>query len=118
MAKLKLTMSGALLFGALVLVGCGGGGVYYAGVAVGPPPPPPVYGPVGVAPGIGYVWVPGYYDLVGSRWVFRRGEWRRPPDRDDRWVEPRWERHGNAWVRHGGRWQRRGRNRDRDRDRR
>jgi len=35
------------------------------GVMVGAPPPPPppgvIVGPVGIAPGPGYVWVPGHY---------------------------------------------------------
>lgn len=106
MTKLRMAMLGMLLFGALALVGCGGGGAYYAGVSVGPPPPPPVYGPVGVAPGYGYVWVPGYYNLEGGRWRWYRGEWRRPPHRGYVWVAPRWERHRNGWVRRGGHWRR------------
>jgi len=88
------------------LIGCGGG-VYYAGVAVGPPPPPPVYGPVAVAPGPGFIWINGWYDLVGGRWVWHPGYWARPPHPGYVWVEPHWEHRGNGWVRHGGRWQRR-----------
>jgi hypothetical protein len=108
----KATLA-AVIFALALLAGCGGG-AYYAGVAVGPPPPPPVYGPVGIAPGPGYIWINGYYDLDGDRWVWRPGGWRRPPDRYDRWVEPRWEHRGDRWERRGGYWHHRGEGRDFD----
>ncbi|MGH9623569.1 MAG: hypothetical protein ACRD6B_03245 [Bryobacteraceae bacterium] len=105
MAKLRLAVLSILLLGAVALIGCGGGGAYY-GVAVGPPPPPPVYGPVGVAPGVGFIWTNGYYDLNGNRWRWHQGRWRRPRHRGDRWVSPTWHRHKHGWVRRGGKWQR------------
>ena len=47
------------------------------GVVVGTPPPPPpatvVAGPVGVAPGPGYVWVNGYWNWVNGGWVWVPG---------------------------------------------
>lgn len=96
----------AVLLAAGALTGCGGG--YYAGVMVGPPPPPPAYGPVGYAPGPGYVWVGGYYDLVGgNRWVWRQGRWDRPPHPHDVYVTPYWERHGHGYRFHQGHWRRR-----------
>jgi len=73
------------------------------GLAVGtpPPPPPPAYvaGPVGVAPGPGYVWVDGYWNWVGGRWVWVPGAWVLPPHGHRVWVAPaidfRW--HGGHW---------------------
>jgi hypothetical protein len=61
------------------------------GIAVGSPPPPPptaVVTPVGVAPGPGYVWVPGYWDWVGGQWVWVEGRWILPPRRHAVWVAP------------------------------
>jgi WXXGXW repeat (2 copies) len=74
------------------------------GIAVGAPPPPPpppavVVGPVGIAPGPGYVWVPGYWDWVAGRWVWVDGRWVLPPRPRAVWVEPRME-----FRLHRGRW--------------
>ena len=100
----KLGLAAALLASS-ALIGCSHG-YYSAGVAVGPPPPPLVYGPVGYAPGPGYVWTDGYYDLRGSNWVWVRGRWARPPHPHARWVKPSWERHGSGYRFHEGHWQR------------
>lgn len=73
------------------------------GVAVGTPPPPPpatvVAGPVGVAPGPGYVWVDGYWNWVNGGWVWVPGRWVLPPRGRGVWVAPRIE---FRW--HGGHW--------------
>jgi WXXGXW repeat (2 copies) len=65
------------------------------GLVVGAPPPPPppgvVVAPVGVAPGPGYVWVPGYWDWVDGRWVWVDGRWVLPPRPHGVWVEPKVE---------------------------
>ena len=95
--------SGVLL-GALMLYGCGGPG--YVGVGFGPPPPPYAVGPVGYAPGPGYVWTDGYWDRAGGNWAWRQGRWMRPPHGYHHWESPRWERHGNGWRHHQGRWRR------------
>ena len=61
------------------------------GIAVGSPPPPPppvVAGPVGVAPGPDYVWVPGYWDWAGGQWVWVDGKWILPPRGHRVWVAP------------------------------
>ena len=98
---MQRTIGLALFF--LLLAGCGGGR-YYAGVSVGPPAPL-VEGPYGVAPGPDYIWTPGFYDWSGGAWVWRRGDWRRRPHPIDRWVQPRWERHGNGYRQRAGGWQ-------------
>jgi len=73
------------------------------GIAVGTPPPPPpaayVAGPVGVAPGPGYVWVDGYWNWVGGRYVWVPGAWVLPPPGHKVWIAPSVE---FRW--HGGRW--------------
>jgi hypothetical protein len=101
----RIGLAGALFLFAL-LASCRGGH-YYAGVTVGPPRPV-VEGPIGVAPGVGYVWTPGFYDWDGSRWAWRHGEWRRPPHPGQEWVAPRWEHDHNGYRFHGGRWHRGG----------
>jgi hypothetical protein len=105
MFNLKKSGRIAVLLGACALAGCGGG-YYRAGVVIGPPPPPPVYGAVGYAPGPGYVWTDGFYDLRGGRWVWVNGHWARPPYRGGRWVRPYWDRHGRGYRFHRGYWRR------------
>jgi hypothetical protein len=88
--KVKQTMIiGAI---ALVMFLLGAATHVDLGIAVGAPPPPVpadvVVGPVGVAPGPGYVWVDGYWDWVGGRWVWMPGRWVLPPRRDLVWVGP------------------------------
>lgn len=94
-----------VLLGVSALVGCGGA-YYSAGVNIGPPPPPPVYGYVGTAPGPGYVWTDGYYDLRGNSWVWVGGRWARQPYSHARWERAYWERHGRAYRFHQGHWRR------------
>ena len=50
-----------------MLAGCAGGAYYVSG------PPAPRYGVVGAAPGPGFVWTEGFYDLRGSNWVWTPG---------------------------------------------
>ena len=104
MRKLRAVAFGFTLMGIALLAGCGDG-TYYAGVTVGPPAPL-VYGPVGVAPGAGYVWTDGYYDWVGTRWVWRPGRWGRPPHPGYVWRRPYYEHYRNGYRVHQGRWAR------------
>jgi hypothetical protein len=81
---------------------CGGG---YARAYVTPAPPPPrVVGAIGYAPGPGYVWMDGFWDLRGSRWTWVDGRWGRPPRGRNAWVADRWERHGEHWRYYRGHW--------------
>jgi hypothetical protein len=86
-----------------VLSACAGG---YASYTVTGPPPPPVYGygAVGSAPGPGYVWVNGYSDWRGGRWVTVRGSWVRPPRRHAVWVAPSYRPYGRGYRYYPGRW--------------
>ena len=72
---------------------------YYAG-GYPPPPPPRAVGVIGLAPGPGYVWVPGYYDWNG-RYFWTPGRWAYPPRPRAVFVPGYWgRRHGRQfWVR-------------------
>jgi hypothetical protein len=87
----------AVLFGTLFSA-CGGAAVIVEG------PPPPRYAVIGVAPGPGYVWTEGYWDLHGSRWVWAPGRWLRPPRAHTVWVGSEWRREGSHWRYHRGFW--------------
>jgi hypothetical protein len=95
--KRNLLAATFVLAGA-ILTGCAGGYVAVAG------PPPPRYGVMGYAPGPGYVWTEGFYNLRGSAWVWTPGTWRRPPRAGAAWVSPAWHQQGRAWRFHRGYW--------------
>ena len=98
--KNKLWIGTLVLFGS-VLAACGSGyGAYYTTYG----PPPPRYGVVGVAPGPGFVWTPGWWDLHGSRWAWREGAWVRPPHAHAVWVAPEWRHEGHGYRFHRGHW--------------
>lgn len=99
---MKGTIGMVLLVGlaAWTLTACGPS---YVGVRVGPPPPP-VAGYVGMAPGPGYVWTDGFWDLRGSRWVWVSGRWVVPPRPRAAWVAGYWAPRGGHYYWHPGRW--------------
>ena len=68
------------------------------------PPPHPRAGVMGYAPGPGYVWCDGYWDLRGGRWFWMNGSWQRPPRARAVWVPGYWEPHGRGHRFHSGRW--------------
>ena len=103
MSKFGKSLLTAALLGSTALIGCGGG-YYQAAYVVGPPPPPPVYGAMGYAPGPGFVWVDGFYDLRGGHWVWAGGHWGRPPRPGAVWVRAYWEPHGRGYRFHRGYW--------------
>lgn len=101
--KLRGLLPAAVLLAAGSLAACGPH--YGRGYAYNvPPPPPPAYGAYGRAPGPGYVWAEGFYDLRGNNWVWVRGHWARPPRAHAVWVPPRWEQNGRRWSRREGHW--------------
>ena len=99
-------MKSAVLTGILLassaIVACGPPRV--AVVVPAPPPAPYAVGAVGYAPGPGYVWIDGFWNLNGGRWVWANGRWAVPPRPHAVWVADRWERHGNGWHYHRGHW--------------
>ena len=98
---MKSTVLCAVLLSALGLAACGGGYVSYA---VPAPPAPYFVGPVGYAPGPGYVWIDGFWNLNGGRWNWMNGRWAVPPRPHAVWVADRWERHGHNWRYRRGHW--------------
>jgi len=103
--KFRVAASTLALVGTLALSACEHT-LFYAGVNFGPPPPL-VFGPVGRAPGPGFMWTDGYYVWGGNRWVWRPGRWARPPHPGYVWRSPRYERTRNGYRVHQGRWVRR-----------
>jgi len=73
------------------------------GPVVGEAPPPPPAETVIVAPGPGYVWVPGAWEWHG-RWVWVGGFWAVPPHPAAVWVDGYWVRGPYGWHREPGRW--------------
>lgn len=98
-------MNKAILPIALLMLGslaaCAGPHQYYGRI---PPPPPPRYGAYGYAPGPGYVWTDGFWDLRGSRWVWVSGRWLRPPRPRAMWVPGHWKQYGNGYRFNRGYW--------------
>lgn len=82
-----------------VLTACGGG---YVVAAYGPPPPR--YGVVGVAPGPGYVWTEGYWNLSGGQWAWVGGRWMHAPRAHAVWVAPEWRHEGRGYRFYRGHW--------------
>jgi hypothetical protein len=76
----------------------------YVAYEVPPPPAPMAMGAVGYAPGPGFVWADGFWDLRGGRWVWAPGAWRRAPHGRAVWVRPYWEQHGRSWRFRKGYW--------------
>jgi hypothetical protein len=99
--SLKHFAISGILLSASFAGACGGGYVAYR---VPPPPAPQFVGAVGYAPGPGYVWVDGFWDLRGGNWVWASGRWAHPPRPRAVWVADRWERHGEHWRYQRGHW--------------
>jgi hypothetical protein len=103
MSMLKSSLRSVTLLGSLALAACGGD--YYHDAYIAPPPPAPyTVAAVGYAPGPGYVWTGGYWDLRGGRWLWAEGAWVRPPHHRAVWVRPYWEPRGRSYRFHHGYW--------------
>jgi hypothetical protein len=102
MSLLKRSLLSGTLLGSFALAACGGG--YYNSGFVAPPPPAPYAVAAGYAPGPGYVWTDGFWDLRGGRWVWADGAWLRPPRHRAVWVRPYWEQHGRGYRFRRGYW--------------
>ena len=88
--------------------GYGGRAPYAAedGPVVGVAPPPPQYEVIPAAPGLGYVWIGGYWGWNLGRHVWIGGRWAMPPAGRS-WVPGSWGRYGDGWRYRGGYWGRR-----------
>lgn len=91
---------------AQVSVGLGVRG-FAGGFSVGRVPPVPrgyVYGPVGRAPGVGFAWQNGFWDVRGRGYHWVPGQWVRAPRANAYWVAPAWQRHRNSYAWRPGYW--------------
>jgi hypothetical protein len=77
---------------------------YGYAVPVAPPPPQVEY--IGPAPGVGYVWLNGYWGWSGGRHVWNGGRWEAPRP-GYHWTPHSWSHDRDGWREHGGRWNRR-----------
>ena len=108
--RLAMASALALAHGGCVMVPLGGYGYRsYAGEA-GPvvdlPPPQARYEAIPEAPGVGYVWIDGYWGWNLGRHVWIGGRWAQPPA-GHAWVPGYWGRHPRGWRWNGGYWGRR-----------
>ena len=102
--KTRNLLLAGVLGASAMLAGCAPH-AYVAAYVPGPPPAPYAVAAVGYAPGPGYVWADGYWDLRGGRdWVWSRGYWVRPPHPHAYWVAPHWVQRGHGWRRVEGHW--------------
>ncbi|MES2692646.1 MAG: YXWGXW repeat-containing protein [Verrucomicrobiota bacterium] len=67
-------------------------------------PPPPRQEVVYARPSRNHVWVPGYWNWAGGRYVWMAGHYALPPRGHVHWDQPRWERRGGNYVFIEGRW--------------
>jgi hypothetical protein len=74
----------------LVFAGAMAVSTYAVDVVVKVAPPATVVETRGIAPGVGYVWIPGYHRWDGAHYVWVGGRWEMPPHPHDRWVAHRW----------------------------
>ena len=75
-------------------------GVVYARYA----PPARVYETVGVAPGVGYVWIPGHQAWRGQNYVWVSGRYELPARGYRRYEAGRWRHDRTGWFWVEGRW--------------
>lgn len=90
---------------ACYIVPVGPRGGYDAGPVVVDGPPPPQYEVVPAAPGLGYVWIGGYWTWQLGRHAWVGGRWAVPPAGHS-WVPHRWDRGSRGWSERPGYWQR------------
>lgn len=83
-------------------VGCGGGarGAVYVRTA----PPPPIGETMTVAPGPGYIWIPGHHVWRSDAYVWEGGRWELRPAGRREWVPGYWKETRRGWVWVEGHW--------------
>ena len=70
----------------------------YAEVVVHKKPPHAVTEHASATPGPGYVWIAGFQEWDGSKFVWQPGRWVIPPHEHAIWMVPRWERTPAGYV--------------------
>jgi hypothetical protein len=81
-------------------------------------PPPPVVERRPSAPSREYIWIDGYWNWNGDKYVWERGHWARPPRERTVWVAPRYERHERGYRYTPGQWREEQQERSRDEEHR
>jgi len=67
-------------------------------------PPAPIVEARVIAPGPGYVWLPGYYAWDGRTYAWVGGRWERPIRPRAAWVPGHWVRERRGWYFVEGHW--------------
>lgn len=101
--KFRNVLLSAVLAASSMLASCAPH-AYVAAYVPGPPERPYAVGAVGYAPGPGYVWADGFWDLRGGRWAWAPGYWTHAPRRHAYWAPAHWGQTNHRWRRIDGRW--------------
>jgi hypothetical protein len=75
-----------------------------APIVVREAPPAPPQEVITTAPSPTHVWVPGYYEWQGKRYVWKQGHWVKRPNYAGTYVQGHWEKQPNGWVWTQGYW--------------
>ena len=67
-------------------------------------PPHIVFENRGHPPSRNHVWIQGYHNWDGQRYVWVQGRWEEPPRARGRWVAHRWVHRHGGWVLVEGHW--------------
>jgi hypothetical protein len=94
-----------LLFSGLVAFAAPAFAQIHLSIRLGPPPPRREV--VVSAPYPGAIWVPGFYEYDNG-YVWRPGRWQAAPAPGQRWIAPRYVRHGDHYDYYAGQWKDRG----------
>lgn len=89
---------------ALLLALCLAPAVSFAQVVVRIGPPAPLVERRPPPPERGYVWIAGYHNWDGNRYVWVPGRWDRPPHPGARWEAHHWVHRHDGWVLMEGHW--------------
>lgn len=105
-ARLALWFAAAALGGCAVVPAHDYGQRYdpAPAVTVYAAPPAPLVEYRSLPPAQGHVWLDGYWNWGGARYIWVPGRWQNPPP-GHTWVPRVWQRDGERWHSHGGHWQ-------------
>jgi hypothetical protein len=67
-------------------------------------PPVPIVETIPPSPGPNWVWVGGYHQFRGGRYVWIKGHYAHPPHPGQSWVAGHYDKRGKGWVYVGGHW--------------
>jgi YXWGXW repeat-containing protein len=76
------------------------------GVVVSGPPPAPIVEERPLAPGVGSLWVAGYWHWTGLQYTWIPGHWEARPPPGVVWVAPRYVRTERSYFYEPGGWRR------------